>query len=68
MINKIKNLNMGESIVIDGLTVKRVKRNEYTAFAKSDERHRWGNLNQIIDDAEHYTQTGTLPHAKVSWC
>jgi hypothetical protein len=67
MTDKIKNLKIGESAIVNGLTVKLVKRNEYTAFIEGNGRHRWGNLEQIIDDAKHYIETGALPRATTSW-
>lgn len=63
----IKSINIGESLVIDGLTIKRIKKHTYVAFVSRDGHHRWGNLQQITEDAEYYAQNGVLPRESVSW-
>ncbi len=67
MKTRIKTLGAGEKIDLDGLTVKKKRRGCYVAFVDRWGHHRRGNLAQIVEDAEHYRLTGTLPLERESW-
>lgn len=76
----VGNLKVGEGRTFETphgkIHVKRVQSRQYhlhnvlgpeIPYGKMHERHRWGTESQILDDINHYLDTGYFPRDKTAW-
>ena len=63
LLEAIAALRVGERLEVPPHAyVKKTGRGEYVLHDRSNKyRNRWGNLKQIVEDAEHYAEFGALP-------
>jgi hypothetical protein len=63
-IKLIKSLKIGESIKENQLIIKKHRRNLFSLDAENHHyRNRWGNVEEIFADVQHYNEYGILPIA-----